>query len=129
MTQALANIGVPAAGIQAAANLDAKTRQVLRKAGNRGTTQNKATAVSKFFTFLAQIKLPIEHITGQDPDPNEWSEERGALHMGLLTAYCSDVTQSQQKASTCKTYASQVAKFWWSQYSTSHHKPHPRHPR
>ena len=56
--QILQSLGVPAQGLQAAAALDLRTHATLKRAGNPGTTQGKATAVVKFFEFAKSLQSP-----------------------------------------------------------------------
>jgi hypothetical protein len=94
------------------AAIDAHTARVMAHADEDNTLEGKATAVSKFLTFLRDMDVPAAALTSQSRNPLEWTDDRHQFHEALLVGYCSRVTVSHKTAASCMQYASHVAIHW-----------------
>ena len=82
-----------------------------------GTIECHATAVSKFYSFLKEYNIPLPVITGLPRSYLDWDESTTEKMRAICMLYLDRVQRSHSKATTCRTYAAQVVKFWKLKYN------------
>ena len=110
-------------GAHADPKLLTKWKNTMQGAHEKGFSgakvQAHTTAVLAFIKILKRLGMSVDSLRTQSPEHATWDPDTILKHETLLAIYVAEVTQTQQRACTAKTYARNVTKSWKNMFHTT----------